>query len=330
MSASEGKTNKTPYQKYLEKRHGSFETPEVIIGKMVKKATGFDLVQKSRIIAGEVNEVYDVVTKDSKNAIVRISRQGKSNFEVEEKIIRLARMEGVPAPKVLLIEEASSDSENLTFCVEEKIEGETLSKLMGFMDRKMLQSIVSEAGEILSKINAISVDSFGPLDGLKLFKTWVDYLLDIEKRRDEIIIAGKIVGIEANSIDRAYELLSQNKSVLQIEKPYLLHADFGPKHLLVLDNRIVGVLDFESAKGGDPVQDLARIDFFYSRDFPIDWLKGGYKNKDIFDKNFDLKMKLYRLHLGLGLLDYYHTEKNESGLNHTKRRFLEDLKTFLI
>ena len=316
------------YQKYLEKKHSSFQTPEALIETMVKKATGSNTTQKKRIIAGEVNEVYGVTTQDNKDVIVRISRQAKNNFETEEKVIRLARMAGVPAPKVLLIEEASSGPQNLTFCVEGKIEGEPLLSLMGSMDKSAFKSIASEAGEILSKIHGIVVDKYGPQDGSRFFETWGDYIFNIEKRRLGITTAANLMGIESGLISESFKLLWENKEMFQINKAHLLHGDFSPKHILIADGHVTGILDFEDAKGGDPVRDLARLNFFYGDSFPIEWLKAGYQNKDIFDKNFDLKMKLYRLHLGLDLLGYYESEKNRAGLIHTKERFIKELENF--
>ena len=316
------------YRKYLEKKHSSFQTPEELVEAVVKKATGSNATQKDRIIAGEVNEVYGVTTEDKQDVIVRISRQGKNNFEAEEKVIRLARMAGVPAPKVLLIEQASSGSENLTFCVEEKIEGEPLLSLMDSMDKDTLKSIASEAGEVLSKIHEIVVDKYGPQDGSRFFETWGDYIFNIEKRRLEITASAKLMGIESGLINNAFRLLWENKEMFQVDEAHLLHGDFGPKHLLIVDNHITGILDFEGAKGGDPIRDMAWLNFFYGDSFSIEWLKDGYKNKDIFDENFDLKMKLYRLHLGLDLLEYYGSEKNKSGMIHTRERFIKELENF--
>ncbi len=328
MSKTEDKKDKDIYQKFLEKKHGEFETPGNLIEMIVKKATGSELVKRERIIAGEVNEVYDVTTESNQKVIVRISRQGSQNFETEERVIRLALMAGVPAPKVLLIEQISSGSENPTFCVEEKIEGKPLTSLINTLESGVLKSIISESGGILSKIHSITVDNFGHLDGTVSFKTWQDYIFSIEERRAKIIAAGKQVKIESGLIDKAFRLLRENKQMFQIQKPKLLHGDFSPKHLLVKDNHITGVIDFESAKGGDPVRDFAWLNFFYGDSFPIDWVIAGYDNKDLFDKNFDIKMKLYRLHLGLDLLEYYYSEENEAGLIHTKPRFIKDLEKF--
>lgn len=328
MANSKEKKDNDPYQRFLEKRHEFFTSPEELVSEMIQKATGAELVERRKIIEGEMNEVYDVTTSDKQNVIVRISRSEYPSFEVEEKVIRLVRMVGVPTPKVLLIEQISLENKKLTFCVEEKIEGEPLKNLMGSMDNEMLKPFISEAGRILSKINSVTVEIFGSLDGSNSFKTWSDFIFNLESKREKIINAGKIVGADKTLIDKAFSLLRENEALFNIKEAKLLHGDFSPKHLIVHDNKIVGVIDFEGAKGGDPVRDIAWVSYFYHDTFPIEWLKEGYENKNIFDDNFDLKMKLYRLHMSLDLLEYFQADKNKSGMLFAKARLIAELKIF--
>lgn len=327
MFSIEDKLRHDLYQKYLEEKHRDFKTPRKVIDTMVEKATGSKPNKRRRIIEGEVNEVYDITTKNKQNIVVRISRSGTAKFEAEEKAIKLVLTAGVPAPKVLLIEQTSSKPEKLAFCIEEKIEGESLKTLMGSLNKNNLKPIISEAGEILSKINSITVDGFGNLAGA-FYKTWEDYIFELEERKDRIIQAGKTIDIKITLIDKAFRLLRENKKIFQLKEAKLLHGDFSPKHLLVKNNHIIGIIDFGGAKGGDPVQDFAWLDFFYCKSFLIDWLKEGYNNKALFDDDFNLKMKLYRLHMELDFLDYYASEKNKSGMNYSKDRFLTELKNF--
>lgn len=330
MAMSEKTNDKqhNPYQKYLEEKHGKLNAPQRIVEKVVNKATGSSLVEKRRIIEGEVNEVYEVTTKNNQNVIVRISRSMHPRFEAEEKAIRLALMAGVPAPKVLLIEKINQRENNLTFCVEEKIVGRPLNKFMDKLDEKTLKSIISEAGNILSQIHSVELEGFGGLDRDKPYKTWTEYVLRPEKKLERITQAAEAVGIDVKLIDKAIEILKEHRRLYKEVKPQLLHGDFSTKHLLVKDNHIVGIIDFENAKGGDPVLDFAWLNYFYGQVIPTDWLKTGYKNKDLFDRDFELKMKLYRLNLGLGFIDYYEYEKNEAGMNHTKKKFHEELRNF--
>lgn len=316
--------NQDPYQRFLEERHATFQTPENVIAGVVEKATGSRLTEMRKIVKGEVNEVYDAIVPGKPNVIVRISRFGKNSFETEEKTIRLVSMSGVPAPRVLLIKDAG----DITFCVEEKIEGEPLSKIMRILDPDVFKSLIVQSGEILSKINSIAVEGFGSLNADVKFKTWEDFIFSFEKRRNGIIEGGQKVGVTAGQIDRGFQILHSHQSLFSLPEARLLHGDFSPKHLLVKDGKITGIIDFENAKGGDPVRDIAWVNYFYEDSFPLEYLKEGYTDKSIFDENFDLKLKLYKLHLGLDLLNYYNDENNISGLTHSAKRFTESLQNF--
>lgn len=315
------------YRKYLEKKHSAFATSDDLIKSIVQKATGSELISKNKIIEGEVNEVYDVKTKEGKNVIVRISRLGRESFESEERVIRLARMAEAPAPKVLLIEDATEDS-NITFCVEEKMEGVPLKSVMKDMDKEVLRKIISEAGAVLSKIHNITVETFGPLDGGETYNSWKDFIFRIENKKKNIVKATKIVDIDPHLIDKSFEILNENVNMFELKTPKLLHGDFSPKHFMVKDGHLVGIIDFEDAKGGDPIRDIAWLSYFYHDAFPLEWLQEGYTNKKLFDKNFDKKLKLYRLNLSLDFLSYYQTEKNISGMTYAKRRLREELENW--
>ena len=68
---------------------------------VVRKA----IEERKRIVAGEVNEVYDVQTEDG-NLIVRISREEENRFIPEKWAIEKSGEAGVPVPEVLLVDEA--------------------------------------------------------------------------------------------------------------------------------------------------------------------------------------------------------------------------------
>lgn len=321
------KPKENSYRKYLEQRHESFQTPDDLINSMVEKAIGTGIVEKRKIIEGEVNEVYDVSTNRG-SVIVRISRLGRSSFETEEKIIRLVSLAGVPAPKVLLIDDSPDSGQDLTFCIEEKIEGQQLKDLMRFRDKDSLRKLLGESAKILSIIHQIPVNKFGPINSEKYFETWADFVYQFEPKRNKIVKVGKKIGLASNDIDRAFKIQSDHRNLFQLENPMLLHGDFSPKHILVKDNGITGVIDFEDAKGGDPIRDIAWLDFFYHNAFPIEWFTDGYTNRELFDKNFDIKMKLYKLNLGLDLVNYFSDEKNLPGMLYAKGRLTAELANF--
>jgi aminoglycoside phosphotransferase (APT) family kinase protein len=259
-----------------------------------------------------------------------VSRSQYPKFEAEEKAISLSLKAGVPAPKVLLIEQMQNGDEKLTFCIEEKIKGEALRELMPSLDIETRNSFIIEAGEILSKIHSVQLPGFGNLDRDVPFKTWEDFIFHLEDKKEKILTSGEKVGIDSVLINQAFEILRNNSSAFTVKEARLLHGDFGPKHLLVQEGHITGIIDFENAKGGDPVYDFAWLNYFHGESFSVESLREGYLDKNLFNENFELKMKLYRLHLGLGFIHYYESEKNEPGTNHAKKCFINELQDFEI
>lgn len=322
------KTNKdvehNPYREYLKNKHSGMNTPNETIVSVVEKATGSEFVEKSKIVAGEMNEVYDVTLQNHENVIVRISRRMNPRFEEEEKAIQLATQKGVPCPKVLLVENLEHEGEKLTFCVEERIKGEPLLDIRDSLSKDAMKKYIFEAGVILSNIHSVRVDGFGNFDKNTPYNKWSEYILEPLRKIDRIKEVAKDVGIEEKLITNVASALKDNVEIFDNTTPQLLHGDFSIKHLLVKNNKIVGIVDFENAKGGDPVFDLAWFDYFYGEDIPREWIRKGYSNKKIFDKDFDKKMFLYQLYLGLIFLDYYESEKNVAGLEHARKKLIKD------
>ncbi len=316
-----------PYKKYLEEKHKGFTTPESLVNSMVLKAVGSEASSLRKIVQGEVNEVYEAKTP-SQNIIVRISRLGPQNFETEETVIRLALQAGVPAPKVLLIESASTETEDLTFCIEEKIEGSPLKDILKTIPQEDLKKIVYDSGAILSKIHAIETDRFGPLDRSAFYSKWTDFLFRFEENKPRIFDFASTVGLLPEVLEKAFDIQRKNRGVMEIDTPFTLHGDFSPKHILTDGKVITGIIDFEDAKGGDPVRDIAWLDFFYSGAFPLEWFLEGYQNKAVLSGDFNKKMSLLRLNLSIDLIDYYGSERNISGLKYSKRKLEEELANF--
>ncbi|MFL5958746.1 MAG: phosphotransferase [Gaiellaceae bacterium] len=62
--------------------------------------------------------------------------------------------------------------------------------------------------------------------------------------------------LDADERPRAEALLAETETLTGFE-PVLVHCDLGPSHLLCLDGRLVGVIDWGEAKIGDPAIDYA-------------------------------------------------------------------------
>ena len=136
------------------------------------------------------------------------------------------------------------------------------------------------------------------------------------------------VGIQKEQIDQALLILGDNTDIYQGVTPHLLHGDYGPKHILVEDGHITGILDFENAKSGDPMHDFVWWSYFGKNRPPLEWLKEGYAKALELPGDFELKLRLGRLRLGMDMIWYYDHEGHELGLETAKTNLQEDLDYF--
>ena len=107
-----------------------------------------------------------------------------------------------------------------------------------------------------------------------------------------------------------------------------MHNDIAPKHILVDGQNITGVIDFEMAIGGDPVLDLSRWHFFFKDSYDVGEIIKGYKNKDIFTKDFDARFNLWRIYLGISHLAFASQEGNQHDIAFSKEEIINDVNYF--
>ncbi|MBI2442767.1 MAG: aminoglycoside phosphotransferase family protein [Candidatus Levybacteria bacterium] len=313
---------------FQEQQHAKWNTPPEAIANVVKMATKVEPVGFERIIAGEANEVYDVTTING-NVIVRISRSDDIPFERERWAITKSKAQGVPVPEILLVHREQINNENLAFCVDQKIAGTPLSSLLGTIDQAILEPISREAGKILSKIHRVQTNGFGDLDaeGKGEFTSLDEYIMQPTREQDQLLRIAKKHQKPESLITRPVQILLGNRMLFD-GPGLLLHNDYSPKHILVENGRINGIIDFETCRGGDPVLDLARWTYYYGDNEMFSWLKSGYENKEIFDDNFAKKMIAYRIFKALSLVSYYDWIGGDSMQDFHWKKLEEDTALF--
>src|SRR4051794_14675743 len=115
------------YEAWREKRHATMPaTDRSLLGDVVRDATGERATGWSRLVLGEVNEVYAVTLPSGAQVIVRVSRDGRGRFHSERWALEAARSVGVPVPDVLSIAECDDASGAFLVCVENRIAGHAL------------------------------------------------------------------------------------------------------------------------------------------------------------------------------------------------------------
>ena len=99
----------------------------------------------------------------------------------------------------------------------------------------------------------------------------------------------------------------------------VVHGDFGFDNLMCLDGRVTGVLDWAEARIGDPLYDLANLDY-WSR-LPLgDLWRERVRGSDVPD--FEDRMIVYLLNIGLGSMVISAHLKDEQDYRRVRDRTL--------
>jgi Ser/Thr protein kinase RdoA (MazF antagonist) len=278
------------------------------IHALVKRAfptADIDYFHRSPV--AQINWVYRVKLKNpDKHIILRINPEHHPwKIDKEKKINKLLSGTGLPLPDFIHVD-SSKDLIPHHYQIMECLPGERWSQVIGKVDdEKKRKKLYFELGKTLGKINSVKLDQFGWIHSDQEYvssrsKSWkevfflmtINELLDLEQK--------KFSGL--TPIIRDYVDFNQNLLDIEIE-PRLLHNDFFEENILVHNDEISGVIDFEWAFAGHNEFELAKVVSQLLLDYPSHEYKPeakdffrGYKEHGSISRDFEARRHLYTLY----------------------------------
>lgn len=321
------------YKQYLKTIAERNTTASETVDGFVSEAVGEIPAAKTRVIAGEANEVYDVETVGGEKIVVRIDRSGNSRFEAERWAIDQCAQKDIPVPKVLLIKKFLEGDKTFTACVQQRLPGDVMERgKINYYDMPddEVRPLFLQAGELLTRMHSIPVQGFDNVDdhGKGKFATFPEMMLEKPGQLDEFLVKARDLGIPTSDMERALGIVASEGKRFAMVNPVLNHGDFGGKHIMYEGDKVTGLIDFGEVAGHSPVFDLARWEYWFGNNKYFDWIKEGYSDKSVFGEGFDDMSRLIRLDLSLGTLWWYHRDGYESGVKRAIRKMNESLDEY--
>jgi aminoglycoside phosphotransferase (APT) family kinase protein len=216
-------------------------------------------------LSGGFNNANFFLDYGTDKFVLRLFSGGREIAEREVAVLGIARKAGIKVPKVFDFAVDGPDSAALL----EFVNGTILSKLLESKDRDSI-AIFSSVGEELGKIHSLRFPKAGTFSsdgGVREFGDFSDaglkYLHDFLNGRAGERLGDRLTEALLSLIDRDWRLVRDN-----FRGAALVHCDFNPKNILILDGKIAGVLDWEFSIAGDPLIDFGNF-FRFIDDYTV-------------------------------------------------------------
>ncbi|KAJ5509996.1 Aminoglycoside phosphotransferase [Penicillium expansum] len=159
--------------------------------------------------------------------------------------------------------------------VMEYIEGEVLRDVLQDMDDMRRQKIISELQQFMSELRSIEGDFIGSIDG----SACEDPVFCAEQggfgpyKTENEFNDGLIRAMTINETNSWVNHVSKLIRAMPSHLTVLTHADFSPRNIIVRDDRVVGILDWEMA--GFYPEYWEYIKAMYHQDWQSCWVGDG-------------------------------------------------------
>jgi aminoglycoside phosphotransferase (APT) family kinase protein len=314
------------YRRHLDALHARLTTPDEIVLAALAEVSRAKVEHRRRIAEGEANEVHGFRLADGLEVIMRIARKTERGFGSELWAIEACREEGVPVPEVMLVKRAETGDGPIDICIQRRIEGELLSNQLD-LPRETLRALTAEAGDILSRVHRVRTKGLGYLNsaGEGPFATVDALMADFFAQEPAYLALAERHDVDPKLIRRAFALIASALREAAPVRVSLTHNDFYPKHLLVKDGRVTGLIDFGEVSGEPCANEFAKWDYLMGDVLPAAWLREGYADKSLFDATYERLFPALRLMMGLCLFSWYAGEGFAAGAAEAKDRLIRDL-----
>lgn len=245
---------------FLAGRHARFRVPTAVVVELVKRATGFEVVETHRVVAGYDNEVYRVRVADGGTVYPRIRRFGEEQGGArgEAWAMAQARSAGVPAPEVLLLDTIAGDDGECEVMVVAEAPGRELPGVLRTLSARQRHIVMMRLGEILARLHSVGTpgpwrpDDDGVWPEPEQVRRW--FIADRAAEHADLVAAG----LDGYEVDRIIEILDQGWEPVAHGAAILCHGDISPDHVFIDDDlQISGLIDWGMWAGGSTTADLA-------------------------------------------------------------------------
>lgn len=264
-----------------------------------------------------------------RDLVVRFNPE-RHAFDIDLLALRFASP-SLPIPKVLEVGEFDGGF----YAISERAFGDFLEELDPPAFLAAVPSLLETLDAMCTADTSNSV-GYGPwaADGSGRYASWAEYLLQDLGIPHSSRSNWRETLAQSALAERAFNEGREAQAELAPRCPNLrnlIHSDLLNRNVFVSEGRLTALIDWQCAMYGDHLYDLAWLTFW------APWHPGlaasdvgnrereHWRDRGVVIEDFDLRVRCYEIHIGLGHLVYNAWRSDARNLEETARRTLEVL-----
>ncbi|MNU83356.1 Phosphotransferase enzyme family protein [compost metagenome] len=246
-------------------------------------------VQIEQIHKGYSSESKYIVFKNDQKFLLR-TFDNKHYSSKEMEFEALLRMKEYNVKCSRPIEMGKLEGSGIGFMILSFIEGDDASEVLSNISLKEQLNIGFEAGEELLKIHKFIAPNN--------ITSWYERKL---KKHHEYLVKYFQQDVRIKNESRILSFIDDNLQLMKHRPNLFQHDDFHVGNLIIKDNHLSGVIDFNRYDWGDPIHEFLKVGMFSSEvsiPFSIGQIRGYHKDSEPDDHFW----RLYSLYLAMCLI----------------------------
>lgn len=289
---------------------------EESVRQVLKNCYDTEIKNFSNITGGELSAAFSYRT-NNKAYVIRINSDSKGFFK-DDYAFKHFSSYGIPIPETHAVEQFDED---YWYSITDRMPGKTLDQIE---ESTMVIDSVIATLDVIHEIPVVG-KKYGDWDasGEASHNTWREHLLALLEENQRDSDSKNYADWFELAVVR--DLTDQFVKLVEYcpEHRHLLHADFESGNTLSDGHSITGVIDWANAKYGDPVFDIAWIDFWKEHINYKGFFKQYIQDKGRDVKNYEERVVCYTLYFGIGALFFFSKSNQRGSYEWTKNRLLQ-------
>lgn len=251
-------------------------TAEVLFESILEKT---QIKNISSILEGCRTTNYIITTEDKKY-LLKIFFSNEQNYKKEVMLLNKLKKDEINVQSVYKISK-SNLIEGKEFGIYEYVDGISLGRYLA-EGNKVDKAFISSISRALAKIHSYRFERAGFFDeNLKV----VDVLPPLRQWYEMFLNKNARIRLGTYNVEKISMAVSKYQGIIDhLDKDIrLVHGDFQGTNILINDNKLGCILDWEFSMAGHPLADIGqffRYDQYYDRDLIMEFERGYRKYSD--------------------------------------------------